>query len=107
MNPVNLAGEKYTKLDDSTSNRVVPPLAAINQEEITIPYQLTVPGEVSPMVETILTNLGNQPVDVLISGTDLIGKELVLPRALQKWSLIPDFDYETEGYPLAEEAIPE
>jgi len=104
VNPIDPEG-LYTDLGDSTNNRIVPPLYAINQEELAIPYQLAQPGETTPAVETMLTNLGNQVVDVLISGTDLTGKQNVLPKELQKWSLEPDFDYDKEGYPLVENAI--
>ena len=80
-------------------------LAAINQGDISIPYPLTLPGTVSEPVETILSNLGNQPVDVLVNGTDLVGNEYSLDKSFQKWDFDPDFDYETEGYSLVETAI--
>ena len=66
--------------------------------------KLTLPGKVSEPAETMLTNLGNQVVDVTISGTDLVSDTGVIARELQKWSLNHEFDYETEGYPLIEEA---
>jgi hypothetical protein len=101
VNIINASG-KFTDLPDSSDTRAVPPLSAINQEEITVPYDLALPGQIAGPVETVLTNLGNQIVDVLISGTDLTGKENNLPRELQKWSTKKDFNYDTEGYPLVE-----
>jgi hypothetical protein len=102
--PVDSQGE-YLDLPDSETPREVPALTAINQTEVKLQYELTAPGEVSPVVVTTLTNLGNQPVDVLIGGTDLVSPSGTLPRGSQKWSLKSDFDYETEGFALVETPI--
>ena len=102
--PFDSQGE-VLDLPDSDQTREVPSLIAINQAEVQLQYNLTAPGEVSEAVSTILTNLGNQPVDVLIGGTDLVGSVGNIPRENQKWSLQPDFNFETEGYGLIE--IPE
>jgi hypothetical protein len=104
VNPSDWAN-KYTDFADSANSRSVPPLIAINQEEISVPYELALPGEITKPITTVLTNLGNVPVDVLISGTDLAGKTNTLPMALQKWSTKKDFDYNTQGYPLVQDAV--
>lgn len=103
--PSDLSG-LVDSLEVSNSNREVPPLSAINQEELAIPYGPTSPGQFSDEVTTMLTNLGNQPVDVLVSGTDLQGDQYSIDRIHQKWSLEPNFDYETEGFSLVELADP-
>jgi hypothetical protein len=102
--PVDSQGE-YLDLPDSATAREVPALTAINQTEVKLQYELTAPGQVSPAVETTLTNLGNQPVDVLIGGTDLVSPSGIIPRDSQKWSLKPDFDYDTEGTALVETPV--
>ncbi len=102
--PVDSQGE-YLDLPDSKAAREVPALTAINQAEVKLQYELTAPGQVSPAVVTTLTNLGNQPVDVLIGGTDLVSPSGIIPRASQKWSLKPDFDYDTEGISLVETPV--
>ncbi len=100
MHVIDIQGE-YTDFPDSESGAEVPALAAINQSDVAIPYTLTTPGEVSKAVPFVLTNLGNQPVDVLISGTDLVGNSGTIPADYQRWSLVPDFDYAKEGIPLS------
>jgi len=107
VNVLNARDEWIATLANSDANREVPPLSAINQEDVSIPYDVTLPGEVSAPAPVLLTNLGNQPLDVLISGTDLVSENGIIVREFQKWNLSPDFDYNTQGYALVEEAQPD
>jgi hypothetical protein len=100
---IDTQGE-YTDFGVSEAGAEVPAMAAINQSDVALPYTLTAPGEVSKAVPFMLTNLGNQPVDVLISGTDLASKSGIIPAEAQRWGLFPDFDYETQGIPLSKVA---
>ncbi len=104
VNPINTV-EKFVDLGDSENTRTIPSLIAINQDEISVPYTYALPGEISGPVETILTNLGNEAVDVLVNGTDLVGENYTIPRKQQKWSLDKEFDYYKEGYSLVETAL--
>ncbi len=104
VNPSDTAG-LFTDLQDSGETRTVPPLNAINQESISVPYVSAEPGQITDAVETPLINLGNQPVDVLISGTDLVSDVSVIQRHFQKWSLNKDFDYKSDGYHLVETPV--
>ena len=105
VNVTDIRNHEITDYIDSDTNREVPPLTAINQGEFTIPYVLTLPGEVSESAEIVLINLGNQIVDVMISGTDLVSDSGIIVREFQKWSIDPYFDYSSDGYPLAENAV--
>lgn len=96
---------RFADLAASKDARQVPEIMAINQEEISIPYPVTLPGSISETVEVWISNLGNQPVDLMIDGTSLQGNVYEIPRGAQKWSLDPNFDFYASGYELTESAI--
>lgn len=104
LKPV-LSTVEINDLPSSSESRQVPPLMAINQSVINIPYSGVVPGEVSEVSKVDLINLGNQSADLLLFGTDLVGKEYRISHKAQKWNFNPQFDYQSEGNELVKEAV--
>ena len=86
-------GNGVTDFADAGVALTISPLSALNISESSLAYGTLRIGTLSDEKSSTIENMGNQVIDTLISGDDMISGVNNISRAEQKWSDTTGFSY--------------